>query len=485
MKIFFPLIVCCMLASCSKWIDVKPADRLSGEMLFQDREGYLKALNGVYVEMANTSLYGQDMTAGVLDVLAHYYYLPSSLHRFYYYTNFEYTQAEVKTTFDNTWKKAYQLIANCNVLIEECDKAPAGLLPEPYFSIVKGEALALRAMLHLDMLRLFGPLWTDENKSLPSIPYVSKSGFEVSPILPNSEAVEHVLNDLEAALALLENTDPVRTEGVRNAANPAGPNDLYYRQYRLNYYAVKALIARTHLWKNDKQAAFSTASELLQEVQDPARNTFPYVSQASATHAETPDRMFSPEVMFAVYNINRVNMFNALFSAALVPDARLSFNSADVGKTRVNELYDDANDYRLRIWQEVTSGTTTLLTNLKYQDITNAPGRYMIPLIRLSEVLLIAAECSPDLNTGTGYLNEVRTSRSAFSLYPTDETALKAAITREFRKETIGEGQAFFYFKRNAMQVVPNSGALTGTQTMELNDYVIPLPDSETSQRND
>ena len=70
MKIFFPLIICCMLASCSKWIDVKPADRLSGEMLFQDREGYLKALNGVYVEMANTSLYGQDMTAGVLDVLA-------------------------------------------------------------------------------------------------------------------------------------------------------------------------------------------------------------------------------------------------------------------------------------------------------------------------------------------------------------------------------------------------------------------------------
>ena len=41
----------CLLAfcSCSSWIDIKPSDRLSEGMLFEDRQGFEKAINGVYV----------------------------------------------------------------------------------------------------------------------------------------------------------------------------------------------------------------------------------------------------------------------------------------------------------------------------------------------------------------------------------------------------------------------------------------------------
>ena len=50
----------CLLAfcSCSSWIDIKPSDRLSEGMLFEDRQGFEKAINGVYVGLTDRALYG-------------------------------------------------------------------------------------------------------------------------------------------------------------------------------------------------------------------------------------------------------------------------------------------------------------------------------------------------------------------------------------------------------------------------------------------
>lgn len=472
------------MLSCSKWVDVKPTDRLSEDQLFVNKEGYLKALNGVYVEMTNRALYGQEMTSGTIDVLAQYYYMTGTTHTYFETTTFVYTTERSKTTFDNAWRKSYELVANCNVIIEKCGDAPGGVLPEPYYGLIKGEALALRALLQLDMLRLFGPIYSEANKTKPAIPYVTKASLEVQPILTSEQVMQQVTDDLKMALSLMQDTDPIRTDGVRNTSNTQGPNDLYYRQYRLNYFATKALLARAYLWQGNKADALIQAEALLNEVQAPAKIIFPAVTAASATSADKPDRMFSTEVMFSLYDINRVQMYNRLFDVNLLPTSKLSFNAGNVTETRVNELYTDANDYRRRIWQNVSSGTVTALTNLKYADVVDGPGRYMIPLIRLGEVLLIAAECSPDRTVGIAYLNKLRTSRNCVNVNPADEAAFKTAIANEYRRELIGEGQQFFLYKRNAQQTVPNHAAFTGTKTMVITNYTVPLPDSETSQRN-
>jgi hypothetical protein len=108
----------------------------------------------------------------------------------------------------------------------------------------------------------------------------------------------------------------------------------------------------------------------------------------------------------------------------------------------------------------------------------------MMPLIRLSEVILIAAECSSTLNQGTSYLNALRTIRHCVSLAPTTTAQLKEFITREFRKEMIGEGQTYFYFKRNSMTLLPNQASATGgTKSVTLSYYNMPLPASETALR--
>ena len=41
--------------------------------LFEEREGFLMALNGVYLNMNSSSNYGGNLSAGIIDVMAQYY----------------------------------------------------------------------------------------------------------------------------------------------------------------------------------------------------------------------------------------------------------------------------------------------------------------------------------------------------------------------------------------------------------------------------
>ena len=480
------IILLISLSSCEKWLDIKPSDRLTEEMVFSSKEGFLKALNGVYIELTTSVLYGQNLSAGILDVMAQYYNAAtSSTYMYYYYQKYTYTNAGVKSTFDQIWQKSYQLIGNCNTIIEKCGESNA-LLPEPYFGIVKGEALALRAMLHLDLLRLFGPIYSVDSAT-PAIPYMSTQDQEIQPLLSSEDICENIINDLTEAMNLLSSSDPVITEGVNNFASSTGDNSLNYRQYRLNYYAVKALLARTYLWKGDNENALRVSEEIINNVQIPGNQIFPFVTNANATSATIPDRVFSTEVLFSLYCANRVQMHNALFLPTLEVNRRLTF-AGTLTDGRVNELYDDKNDYRYKIWSNYNNNGTNVLYHRKFEDISDTQGasnawRYMVPLIRLGEVFLIAAESSPDLATSVQYLNKVRNSRSCFSVTPTSYDLLMNYVTLEFRKEMLGEGQLFFFYKRRALQNVPNGALSTGNVNVSLNSYVVPLPDSETSQR--
>ncbi len=473
------VIILMSLCSCESWINVTPSDRLAEGMLFKDREGFVKALNGIYIELNTSQLYGQDLTAGALDAMGQYYTnFSSSSHTYYQYIKLVFTGTNEKTLFDNMWKKCYLVIANCNTIIEKCGEKNDNL-PEPYFSMIKGEALALRAMLHFDMLRLFGPIPSELNKE--SIPYQTTSEQQISALLPGTEVLTLVEKDLKEALDLLEISDPYLAENK----NVYDDTDIAYRQFRMNYYAVKALLARAYLWGGDRTSAYTTAMEILKAVRQPGAELFPFVTNAAATNSSTPDRVFSTEVLFGCYNSSRETIYETLFAPTLETTSILTF-AGTLNSGRVEELYDDKNDYRYRIWATYNNNGNSVLYHRKYEDFEDNSGtktyRYMVPLIRLSEVYLIAAECCDDLDEAIGYLNILRNARNCFSVYPTID-GLKNYITSEYRKEMLGEGQMFFFYKRKEMVNIPDGTQANGTMNVELNKYVVPLPDSETSQR--
>ena len=62
-----------MIMSCSEWLDVAPDDQVNEKTLFKTGEGYRNALNGVYRDMADFSMYGRELSWGMLDVLSQMY----------------------------------------------------------------------------------------------------------------------------------------------------------------------------------------------------------------------------------------------------------------------------------------------------------------------------------------------------------------------------------------------------------------------------
>ena len=482
---FLFLLVFC---SCNSWIDITPSDRLSEDMLFEDRQGFGKAINGVYVGLVDRSLYGRNMSAGVIDLMGQLYYYGIGTDFNSLIGAYNYEDEDVKAVFEAVWEKAYALIVNCNIIIEKCDEKRE-VLPDVYYGLYKGEAFALRAMLHLDLLRLFGPVYDESTKTEKCIPYVTNSDTEISPMLSAEEILNLVITDLKASLELLKDSDPIFTEGVRNEANADGDNSLNYRQYRLNYYAVKTLLARAYLWGHDKTNALTVAEEILKEVQVEGAEIFPFVIKEAASS----DRMFSSEVMFALYDSYRGDqVYDELFIPTLETSKlyTLPGDALPVTDPNGDNTYDDQNDYRFKMWTTNTDGGKTVPYCKKYEDVTGSGSEKfnkMIPLIRLSEAYFIAAECVGDIDRAKNYLNKIRTNRNCVSLNPTEGTLMNY-IAKEFRREFLGEGQMFFFYKRNGMTKIPNgrgSEESKGTINMTTSNYVVPLPDSETSVRLD
>ena len=219
------------------------------DALFSNEEGFNTALNGVYIGLLNTNLYGQKLTTSTFDILAQYYDTskPLNTHVYRNLTNFDYQTT--KDAVKDIWTQAYAMIGNLNTILEHCETNRV-VLSEKGYHLIKGETLALRAMLHFEMLRIFGPVYKYE-PGKECIPYSNDTEKEVKPLLAATTIAEYNLNDLKEALDLLTGFEPVKTDGNVINDNDKGDNRYRYRGQRLNYFAVKALMARVYLYIDD------------------------------------------------------------------------------------------------------------------------------------------------------------------------------------------------------------------------------------------
>ena len=305
-----------------------------------------------------------------------------------------------------------------------------------------------------------------------------------------------MLTDLTRAADLLKDVDPVITDGARNYSGGENGNDLFYRQYRMNYYAVKALMARAYMWKEDYSKAKECAIEVIEEVADEKNPLFPL---CTATYADTAsnDNMFATEVLFSLYNSIRTdNIYKTYFTSDLNVVNLLTL-AGGYQNGRIRTIFESPDDLRFKMWESVTKEGKEFCCFKKYAEVQTTTDEakakaerfaYMVPLIRVSELYLIAAECVGVRERQVGialekYLNPLRKARKCISLNTESPTDLNTAIRNEYIREFIGEGQTFYYFKRNRLESIPDGSQPAETLTMQLRNYVVPLPDSETSQR--
>ena len=458
---------------CNSWLDVKPYDSMAEDQLYSTENGIQRALNGLYLSLASNDLYAENLGGGAIDVLGQRYKL-SSGHTYYDLSEYKYTNDGPKGTFESIWKAAYKLIADCNEFLEKVPEHQ-DLLSHVNYRMSMGEALAIRTLLHFDMFRIFGPVYSEANKKESSIPYYNMVTDVTRPILPADELVEHLFADIDSAIVLLSE-DVILTEGI------VKDEDFWdYRNLRLNYYAVWALKARMCWYLGDEYAdeAYRIATTLL-EGKDPKTNeannfntAFTPVSQTVAVK----DRVFFCEELFALHNMKRTTMYKELFSSDLEDDNILLST-----ESYINKLYDEPNDYRRHSWEVATGRQTSgLMVFVKYAEQTenrSDPYLYEIQsMLRLSELYLIAAATTNDDVVASSWLEKLRMIRGYQSGMVGSD--VQTTLRQEWEKEFYGEGQYYYYLKRNGITSV------SGPNGSKKPNYIIPLPESETDNRRD
>lgn len=470
------LLVLCS-SSCSKWLDVSPKTQVKEGDQFASRQGFIDALFGMYQKLTPTTAYGANLSYGFLDILAQRYDNKAATSNQYYQTA-RYNYLAGNETV-GIWSQLYAAIAQCNFILLHIEEH-RDVLTDQEYGIVKGESLGMRAFLHFELLRMFAPAYKDgTNAGVLAIPYMDR--FQVKP--QNRQTVQAILDlceaDLKAAEALLSVYPGIdQIADNQNSTN----SDLLrmYRQNHLNYWAVKAVLARMYLYKGNKPLALQYAKEVIDS------KKFRFILNAAELDVDpasvNANLTFTMEHVFSVYVNDLKTNADVLFKPVVAgtPDA----NDLFIGRARLNNLYevqtpgyttDIRNPFSVKtLWNQVA--VTAVYTKKYYVENTQNVRASLVPLIRLSEMYYIAAEASATITEGLVYLNTVRTARLLPVLAQPASTALMdLEIQKEYQKEFFAEGQLWFYYKRRNISNIPDGVG----NPMSDDKYTFPRPNAE------
>lgn len=462
-KYLVVIILFFVLSSCEKWLDVAPKTQIEADLVFEKETGFQDALTGVYVNMTSESLYGRELTFGFVDGLAGQYNGLGTANEYYSTINYDYDEVNFISKSETLFEKSYNVIANINTLIAKLDEKGEGMFSGVNYHIIRGEAYGLRAFLHFDLIRLYGSSIASQGETALALPYIDAIGTQPKERLTTQVFLEHVLSDLEIAAQALQNYDPIVPANANNSS-------VYLRDrtFKFNYYAVKALEARAHLYAGDKIKALAAAREVIES------DVFDWTpsSEIATFDVNSRNKVFTQELIFSLH-INGLGTITSPFY-----DIGVSGNLLAKSPFQYDALFSNQVDYRYQYLTEFAPSVYRHFSNKFVQNASNyAAFSNRMPLIRKSELYYIAAECLADVDTETAiqYLNQVRQHRNIEDLASSlTSTQLQEEIKLEYRKEFIGEGQIFYYYKRHNATQIDDVFV-----TMDEKTYVLPLPDRE------
>lgn len=397
---------------------------------------------GVLDDLNQTAVFGRDFIAGP-EVMSDNALSNGNSGRFVIHGSFNFTTTNSYS--DDLWQVLYQAIAGTNIVINN-----TSIESSPEVDYVKGQAYALRAFAHMNLLLAFGQQFVAEGDPADGIPYVTtyNSGEVNPPRDPIATVWENIGNDFETAASLM---DPALDD-----------NDPVY----MNYYAVKGLQSRYYLYTEEWDAAIAAADDVINNA------GFTLIAD-SASYVETWASGSGPNSLFelAFTSTDRLGTDNI---------ARIyrETNYGDVEATR--DLFEahGASDDRLALYTDY--GTHVRLSG-KYVDEL---GSENIRILRYSEVLLNKAEALANRN-GAGdqaaalaIINEISAARGSATVYTTGSVA---EVLAERRLELAFEGHRFFDLARNEMDIVKVDQAerIPGDIPYGSYLYAIPVPQHE------
>lgn len=467
-------------SSCSDWLDVNPRTEMKEEDMYQSEKGFKNVMNGIYIQLASKDLYGKNMTYYFPDLLAGYWYKTNNSTE-NYIMSFAYGQSKVESVISTIWSKYYTAIAHINDLLENLDKTGVNFT-HGNKELLYGEAYGLRAFLHLDLLRLFGPVPGGATDATVAIPYVTELTRDPSKLvsLTYGEVKKRMLDDLDRAEKYLAD-DPFTQGSMSDLNNPGSssagysPEDSwhYYRQTHFNTYAVNATRARFYQWIGDRALALEYAEKVVKAENGNGTDKFVLATNSTYTDAVKGALVMACEHVFA---LNCSDLQNAV-SGTLVTSSSASKPDLYLQNSWINSVYENPESDNRGKGGRYFRTEGSYAYYLKYYTSGMIEATNMVPLIRLAEMYLILIENAP-LNDAQGYFETFRQARGMdFAISIGDETARANQVEKEYRKDFWGEGQMFYYYKRRNK----TSWSVPQSMTVPANGFVVPKPQGQTA----
>lgn len=441
-KVMGCAILAASLSSCvNDWLDVAPSDGTDADAALTSSSDLDAARTGMYKALkGNSSLvdyYGQqffvygDVHAG--DDYQYNNLGGSNRASFYYDMNYQ-TASE----FSNVaWKSPYIVIGRANRIIAAAEGGALSDAAEAKATIDQyaAEAKVLRALAHFDLVRIYGKPYTEDQGASLGVPLVTE--VLESNAKPARSTVAEVYTQVVKDL-----TEAISSNALATETEPG----------YVSVWGAKAILSRVYLNMGDYANALSVAEDIIKNSGAALWTRDQYFKAWDASTPNESEFLFRLNVAGSTDN-NDLNGIGNL-------QQRDGYKEMVATKKFVDMLTSDPKDVRNGMFlpakaekEVAVYGTNKVFLNKLRGQGGNLRNVTIVPIIRLSEVYLTAAECAfrnNDKTKAVEYLNVLVKNRTTTvaSLATVDNITLDRILI-ERRKELIGEGQRYFDALRN------------------------------------
>jgi hypothetical protein len=376
-----------------------------------DMEGVLK---GMYNRLTPAAYYGRDYLV-TNEARTPNIWANGSSGRFV--TQASFSQGATGLYF---WDNAYAAIATANILIGLDVETLEGDLD--YARHMQGQAYAVRALAHFDLLKTFGQQHTGGNLG---VPYITE--FKGEDLLPARGTVEDNKN---AIYADLEQAYQIMDESFFDSSKEF-----------VSKYVAPALESRVAVYFGDWERARDAADLVIES------------GKYSVVAADQFIESFATDGgVNSIFELAYRDTDNPGSDSMEYIYRGCSYGDISVTQNTFDNLYESDSDVRTNVFGTETCGDDEFLRN-----IGKFPSRSSnINVIRYEEVVLNYAEALYELGEGDPlqWLNMIPEHRNA----DTYSTVTKENILEERREEFIFEGLYYWDLLRTEQDIVRSEG---------------------------
>ena len=429
------LAIIFMMSSCKDFLELMPTQNIPAKESIGNVQDAQNALNGIYRLMVSIDYYGRDMllygdlkggdmglvtTAVAGDAFFFFSHIPTS------------------SAYQSFWNQIYTIILQTNNIFENVNAGNVTIgsgADQTNLNNILGQAYAVRGLCHFDLARLYGYPYRKDNGASLGAPIVT----EILPAKAQptrntvAECYAQAISDLTEAISLLSTTK-------KNGA--------------INKYGATAILAKIYLYKGDYENAYTLAKSIIDTGVYP-----PYTASNWIASWKLQGGSESIFELLLVPTDNSTFTSSSTLCSYFAP-RRTSRN--DLGAVIVSDIFFEMfnnypNDVRWGLYNLDEFNNTGAIPGRKgWLGKYEGDGKSSIratnnKIIRISEVMLIAAEAAvekstPDYANAAKWVNTIRQRDPSLSDLPASasKTELLNEIERQRRIELIGEGQRYF-----------------------------------------